>query len=81
MEKTLQQQTTAQCSGLPPTGPRDHRPDGPEACHALTIKLDHSSGADHYDAPILGSNFIPFGAADIKPKVRNYIVLENPAFV
>jgi transposase InsO family protein len=36
----------AQCSGLPPTGPGNHRPDGPKAGHALTIKPDHSGGAD-----------------------------------
>ncbi|MGB7243408.1 MAG: helix-turn-helix domain-containing protein [Sulfitobacter sp.] len=35
----------AQCSGLPPTCARGHRPDGPKANHALTFKLDHSSGA------------------------------------
>lgn len=32
---------------LPPSGPRNHRPDGPKAGHALTIKLDHSGGSDH----------------------------------
>jgi transposase InsO family protein len=47
MEETLQHQTTTQCSGLPPAGPGNHRPDGPKADHALTIKLDHSGGADH----------------------------------
>ncbi|WP_299971307.1 hypothetical protein, partial [uncultured Roseobacter sp.] len=26
----------------------NHRPDGPNANHALTIKLDHSGGADHF---------------------------------
>jgi len=30
-----------------PTGAGSHHPDGTEANHALTIKLDHSGGADH----------------------------------
>ncbi|WP_108785876.1 lytic murein transglycosylase [Falsiruegeria mediterranea] len=47
MEKTLQHQTTTQRSGLPPTRSGNHRADGPKADHALTIKLDHSDGADH----------------------------------
>jgi len=46
MDETLQHQETAQCSGLPPTGPGNHRSDVPKAGHALTFKLDHSSGAD-----------------------------------
>ena len=46
MEETLQHQETAQCSGLPPTGPGNHRSDVPKAGHALTFKLDHSNGAD-----------------------------------
>ncbi|SFA39739.1 Transposase InsO and inactivated derivatives [Paracoccus halophilus] len=41
MEKALQHTTATQRSGLPPTGPRNHRPDGPKAGHALTFKLDH----------------------------------------
>lgn len=32
-----------------PASARIHRPDGPKADHAPTIKLDHSSGADHSD--------------------------------
>ena len=47
MEETLQHETTTQRIGLPPSGPPNHRPDGPKAGHALTIKLDHSRGADH----------------------------------
>jgi len=46
MEKTLQHETTTQCLGLPPTGPRNHRPDGTQANNALTFKLDHLGGAD-----------------------------------
>ncbi|MEP3636594.1 MAG: hypothetical protein ABJN14_04955, partial [Paracoccaceae bacterium] len=49
MEETLQHQTTTQRSGLPPTGTGNHRPDGPKADHALTIKLDQSGGADQFD--------------------------------
>jgi hypothetical protein len=30
---------------IPTTGTGNHRPDGPEASHALTIKLDQSGGA------------------------------------
>jgi len=48
LEETLQHQTTPQRSGLPPTRPRNHHPDGKQANHALTFKLDHSSGADYY---------------------------------
>jgi putative transposase len=44
MEETLQHETTARCSGLPPTGPGNHRPDGPKAAHALTLKPDHQVG-------------------------------------
>ncbi len=29
---------------LPPAGPRNHHPDGNQAGHALTLKLDHSMG-------------------------------------
>ena len=47
MEKTLQHEETTQCFGLPPTGSRNHRPDGPGTGHALTFKVDHSMGADH----------------------------------
>jgi transposase InsO family protein len=47
LEETLQHQTTPQCSGLSPTGPGSHRPHGPKANHALTVKLGHSSGAAH----------------------------------
>ncbi len=32
-------------------GPGNHRPNGPEANHALTIKLDHSVGVNHSTAP------------------------------
>ena len=32
-------------------GPGNHRPDGSEARHALTIKLNHSAGADQFDEP------------------------------
>jgi hypothetical protein len=31
---------------VPPTGSGNHRPDGPQASHVLTFKLDHSSGAE-----------------------------------
>ena len=34
--------------GLPPTGSGNHRADGPGTGHALTFKVDHSNGADHY---------------------------------
>ncbi len=33
--------------GLLPTGPGGHNPDRTQANHALAVKLDHSSGADH----------------------------------
>jgi len=42
-------QETAQCFGLPPASPGNHRSDGNQAGHALTFKLDHSRGADHND--------------------------------
>ena len=45
MEKTLQHKETAQCIGLSPTSLGNHRLDGPEADHALTIKLDQSDEA------------------------------------
>ena len=54
MEETLQHETTTQRIGLPPSGPRNHRTDGPKADHALTIKLDHSGGADHDHDHVLG---------------------------
>ena len=44
MEETLQYKETAQCVGLPPTSPGNHRADGNQAGHALTFKLDHSMG-------------------------------------
>ena len=47
MEEARQHQETAQCSGLPPTGPGNHRSDVPKAGHALTFKLDQSVGAGH----------------------------------
>ena len=47
MEGTLQHETTTQCFGIATTGPGTHFPDGPKAYHALTIKLYHSTGADH----------------------------------
>ena len=31
---------------LPPTGSRNHRPDGIQADHARTFKMDQSNGAD-----------------------------------
>ena len=43
---------SAQCSGLPPTGPGNHRSDVPKAGHALTFKLDQSIGADQVVAYI-----------------------------
>ena len=46
MEETLQHQETTQCFGLPPTSSGNHRPDGNQDGHALTFKLDHSTGAD-----------------------------------
>ena len=45
LEKALQHEETPQCIGLPPTSPRGHRPDGPKADHALTIKMDQSDQA------------------------------------
>jgi len=63
MEEALQHQATPQCPGLPPAGPRNHRPDGPKASHALTLKLDNSCGADHHNPPV------PFStnSRDIQP--------------
>ena len=50
MEEPLQHQETAQCVGLPPAGSGKHRSVGSQAGHALTVKLDHSSGADQYQS-------------------------------
>jgi hypothetical protein len=47
MEKPLQHQTTPYCSGLSPACAGGHRTDGPKGNHALTLNLDHSSGAVH----------------------------------
>ena len=55
MEETLQHQAAPQRFGLPPTGTGNHRPDGTQANHALTFKLDHSSGADQ----LIGSSLKP----------------------
>jgi hypothetical protein len=38
---------SAQRAGLSPTCAGSHHPGGPKASHALTFKLDHSSGAAH----------------------------------
>ena len=46
MAAPLQHCQTAQRSGIPSAGTRKHRPDRPETDHALTIKPDHSMGAD-----------------------------------
>ena len=46
MEKTLQHQTTTQCSGLLPTGCANHRPNGIQADRVLTLKPIHLGGAD-----------------------------------
>ena len=46
---SLQHYQTAQRSGIPSTGAQKHRPDRPEADHALTFKPDHSMGADQSD--------------------------------
>jgi rhodanese-related sulfurtransferase/transposase InsO family protein len=42
----LQYHPPAQRTGLETSSPGNHRPDGPKAGHALTIKSDHSVGAD-----------------------------------
>ena len=47
MEEILQYEETAQCIGIPPSSPGNHRSHGLKAGHALTFKLDHSKGADH----------------------------------
>ena len=44
--KTLQHQKTTQCTELSPASARSHRSNGLKTDHALTLKLDHSSGAD-----------------------------------
>jgi hypothetical protein len=51
MDETLQHEETAQCLGIPPTSPGNHRSDGPQAGHALTFKLDHSSGVGQIHTP------------------------------
>jgi hypothetical protein len=45
MEETLQHEETTQCIGISTTGLGNHRSHGPIAGHALTFKMDHSSGA------------------------------------
>jgi hypothetical protein len=35
-----------------PIGSRNHRADGIQANHALTFKLDHSGGADHFNGTL-----------------------------
>jgi len=81
MEKTLKHQTTTRRYGLPPTGPRNHRADGPKADHALTVKLDHPSGVDHTAfiqtdrTPLL--LIIPLPTLQVNPLNRitpNYVV-------
>ena len=47
MEETLQHEETTQCIGISTTGLGNHRSHGPIAGHALTFKMDHSSGAGH----------------------------------
>ena len=54
---------------VPPTGPGNHRSDSNQAGHALTLKLDHSMGADHCLI------FVPFGHYD-EPGILPY---ENPS--
>ena len=48
MKETLQHEEATQCIGISTTGLGDHRSHGPIAGHALTFKLDHSSGAGLY---------------------------------
>jgi hypothetical protein len=50
MEEALEHAETAQFIGLPTASPRSNRYDGDKAGHALTFKLDHSMGADQYNA-------------------------------
>jgi len=45
MEETLQHQETTQCTGLPSARPWNHYPNGTQADHALTIKMDQSDQA------------------------------------
>lgn len=47
MVHPLQHRQTAKRIRLSSTRARKHRSDGPEAEHALTIKLDHPMGARH----------------------------------
>jgi hypothetical protein len=49
MEETLQHEEATQCIGISTTGLGNHRSHGPIAGHALTFKMDHSSGAGHRD--------------------------------
>jgi len=51
MEETLQHEEATQCIGISTTGLGDHRSHGPIAGHALTFKLDHSSGAGQFFIP------------------------------
>lgn len=50
MGETRRYETTTKSFGLSLTGTGKNRTDGPQDDHALTIKLDHSSGADHTSA-------------------------------
>jgi hypothetical protein len=52
---------------ISPSGPGNHRPDGPKAGQALTIKLDNSSGADRAEA----GKFVRF-ADDVVALCSNY---------
>jgi hypothetical protein len=45
MARPLQHRQAAQRIALPPASAGEHRPDGPEAHDALTIKPDHPMGA------------------------------------
>jgi len=68
MEETLQHQETAQCFGLPPASPGNHRSDGNQAGHALTFKPDHLVGADQDDrVPSADGKLPPVGnTVDVK---------------
>jgi len=66
MEEPLQHQTTTQCIGLPPTFAKGHRVNGPKAHHALTFKLDHSSGAAQV-----------FKSICIQDAIRPFLEIEN----
>lgn len=48
MEETLQHKETTQRPALSPADSGNNRPEGPEVGRALTIKPDHSGGADHF---------------------------------